>query len=118
MKVKFKQKWFCADAPFDSYGRVFIGRLFRRGVHELPDHMLDDLPKKPNGKLVDWIEILDGEVVDEEAEYTPTTLSEIGRRNEEMDRLQNQIKEILSKGGPMAKAHAAKVQKKIDALKD
>lgn len=90
MKVKLNQKWFIRDIPYDSYGRVFVGRLYRRGVHDLPDEMYDVLPKKKDGKLVDWIEVLDKNFVEKE-ELQPNTLSEMSKEGYERDPVRKKL---------------------------
>lgn len=90
MKVKLKQKWFIRDIPFDSYGRVFIGRLYRKGEHEMPDEMYDKLPRKRDGSLVDWIET---DYQPEVEEKVPTTLSEISKKNYDEDPVRKKLEE-------------------------
>ena len=117
MKVKFLQKWFCKDAPYDSHGRVFIGRLYRKGIHDLPDFMYEDLPKKPDGELVDWIQVLDGEpVIKKEEEIN--TLTALAKKNEAMDRLQKQYDNLMSSDSRTAKMRAGKIKKQMAELEE
>lgn len=90
MKVKLKQKWFIRDIPFDSYGRVFVGRLYRRGEHEMPDEMYDLLPRKKDGTLVDWVQT---DYKPEPEEKVLTTLSEISKKSYDEDPVRKKVEE-------------------------
>lgn len=92
MKVKLKQKWFIRDIPYDSYGRVFIGRLYRKGIHDMPADMYDKLPRNKDGSLVAWIEIMDG-APEEKVEKQPTTLSELAKKAHEDDPVRKKLEE-------------------------
>lgn len=53
MKVRFKSKWFAPGGDVMKDGRHFVGRLYRKGVHEVPDIYRDKLPSPPDAEILD-----------------------------------------------------------------
>lgn len=127
MKCKLLQKWFIRDIPYDSFGRVFVGRLYRKGIHEIPDDLKEQMPRKIDGNIVDWIEFTDdngktwykdynkvAREDEEEEDDTPNTLSGIAKKNWELDPLRKKLAEAEAASDKMAKVRVAKIKKQIE----
>lgn len=70
MKVRFKSHWFAPGGDMMKDGRHFAGRLYRKGVHEIPEMYRDKLPSPPGAV------ILDDDYVEPAKPKEPETLAE------------------------------------------
>lgn len=113
MRVKLKQKWFVKDEPYEMFGRVFTGQLYRKGEHDMPEEMFEKLPRDKNGQLVPWVEILEGGQ-EEEVSEEPNTLSALTAKRMEFDPMERAIKQVEQATDKMAAARAAKLRKKLE----
>lgn len=67
MLVDLAKKWFAPTEPFQlPDGRFISGQRYRKGIQEVPDHLLDSLPK--------GTKILDSLPVEEHQEEVVETL--------------------------------------------